>query len=123
MSLRVETDISGFSVRRSEEAARRFKAAGYWRDSTLVDIARARTSEDPDRNLLIEGEQRLTRGEAWQQASRLAGYFLERGLTPGDVVSFQLPNWIESAVIALAARMCGLVINPVPPNYRDSETR
>jgi acyl-CoA synthetase (AMP-forming)/AMP-acid ligase II len=119
----VEKDVSGFSVRRSTEAARRFKAAGHWRDTTLVDIARLRTDEDPSRNLLIEGEQRLSRGEAWQQASRLAGYFLERGLTPGDVVAFQLPNWIESAVIALAARMCGLVINPIPPNYRESETR
>jgi acyl-CoA synthetase (AMP-forming)/AMP-acid ligase II len=42
-------------------------------------------------------------------------------LKPGDVVSFQLPNWIETAIIALAARMSGLIINPIPPIYRESE--
>src|SRR5262249_46378362 len=58
--------------------------------------------------------------DAWDAASRLVAFFLSRGLRPGDVVSFQLPNWIEAAVIALAARRCGLVLNPVPPNYRES---
>src|SRR5262249_61182715 len=48
-------------------------------------------------------------------------FFLSRGLEPGDIVSFQLPNWIEAATIALAARRCGLVLNPVPPIYRESE--
>jgi acyl-CoA synthetase (AMP-forming)/AMP-acid ligase II len=123
MSFRLDQDISGFSVRRSDSVARRFRAAGFWRDATLIDVARAKTIENPERTLLIEGERRLTRGDAWRDASSLAGYFLARGLEPGDVVSFQLPNWIETAVIALAARLCGLVINPIPPNYREAESR
>jgi len=77
--------------------------------------------EDPDRPLLVEGERRLTRGMAWDQARRLATFFLSRGLKPGDVISFQLPNWVEAAVVALAARMCGLIINPVTPIYREAE--
>src|SRR5580692_9620840 len=99
MSFRLEKDVSGFSVRRSDAAARRFRAAGYWRDATLIDVARAKAGENPERALLIEGERKLTRGDAWRDASSLARYFLARGLEPGDVVSFQLPNWIESAVI------------------------
>jgi acyl-CoA synthetase (AMP-forming)/AMP-acid ligase II len=122
MTWRLENDVSGFQVRRSNEAAERYRTAGHWRDETLADIARTRAEEAPSRVLLIEGDRRLTRGQAWDQALRLSNFFLARGLKPGDVVSFQLPNWIEAAVISLAARMNGLVINPVPPNYRESET-
>src|SRR5262249_7089285 len=59
--------------------------------------------------------------EVWDASSRLAAFFVSRGLEPGDVVSFQLPNWIEAAVIALAVRRCGLVLHPIPPIYRESE--
>ena len=117
----MRTDPSGLQVRWSDESAGRYRAAGYWRDTTLADVARQATREDPDRALLIEGAIRLTRGEAWERALRLAGFFASRGLKPGDVISFQLPNWVEAAIIALAARLAGLVINPVPPIYREAE--
>ena len=118
----IEKDISGFTVRRSVEVTQRYKEAGHWRDETLTDVARRRVQEGPARTLLIEGEREISRAEALEQANRVSAYLLNRGLKPGDVISFQLPNWIEASIISLAARMCGLVINPVPPNYRDSET-
>jgi acyl-CoA synthetase (AMP-forming)/AMP-acid ligase II len=121
MSWRLRTDPSGFQVRVSDETAARYRAAGHWRDATLVDAARAALQADPDGVLLMEGERRLTRGQVWDQALRLAAFFRARGLKLGDVVAFQLPNWSETAVIALAARMAGLVINPIPPIYRESE--
>ncbi|CAN7537859.1 AMP-binding protein [Phenylobacterium sp. LjRoot219] len=121
MGWSLRTDPSGFAIRWSEEVAAQYRAAGHWRETTLVDAARAALREDPNRLLLIEGEQRVTRAEVWDQALRLAAFFASRGLTPGDVVAFQLPNWVETAVIALAARMAGLVINPIPPIYRESE--
>lgn len=117
----MRTDPSGFRTRWNDELAERYIEASHWRRETLVDTARAAVAADPDRLLLIEGDRRVTRREAWDQALRLAAFFLARGLKPGDVVSFQLPNWAETAVIALAARMCGLVINPIPPIYRESE--
>jgi acyl-CoA synthetase (AMP-forming)/AMP-acid ligase II len=118
---RLERDVGGFPVRRSPELAARYTAAGHWRDETLADVARARTREDPTRVLLVEGERRITRGEAWEQARRLAAFFSSRGLAAGDVVSFQLPNWIEATVISLAVRLSGLIINPIPPIYREAE--
>ncbi|MBV1687928.1 AMP-binding protein [Novosphingobium sp. G106] len=116
-----KTDPSGFELRWSAELAERYLEEGHWKDSTLVDAARSALASDPDHLLLIEGERRLTRREAWDQALRLAEFFLSRDLRPGDVISFQLPNWVETAIIALAARMTGLVINPIPPIYRESE--
>jgi acyl-CoA synthetase (AMP-forming)/AMP-acid ligase II len=96
-------------------------ANGYWRSETLVDTVRRRVAENPRQTLIIEGESILTRKQVWEQALILAGFFRTRGLKLGDVISFQLPNWSESVVIALAARMMGLIINPIPPIYRESE--
>lgn len=121
MSVTIKNDPSGFPVRWSEELARRYIAEGFWRDETLVDVARAAVAQDPSRVLLIEGEITLTRGEAWDKALRLAAFFLSRGLRPGDVVSFQLPNWVEASIVGFATRMVGLVLNPIPPIYRGSE--
>ena len=121
MSWILRNDPSGFATRWSDDAAARYRAARYWRDKTLRDVARNTVEAAPDQLLLVEGDRRLTRAEAWEAAGRVAAFFLSRGLVPGDVVSFQLPNWIEAAIIALAARRCGLVLNPVPPNYRESE--
>src|SRR5262249_58732108 len=73
-------DPSGLEPRWSDDAAAQYRAAGYWRDDTLADIARRACREAPDRVLLIEGDRRLTRTEAWDAASRLAAFFLARGL-------------------------------------------
>lgn len=121
MSWRLRTDPSGFATRWSDEAAASYRAAGYWRDETLADVALRTCREAPDATLLVEGDRRMTRAEAWGAAARLSAFFLSRGLEAGDVVSFQLSNWIEAAVIALAARRCGLVLNPIPPIYREAE--
>ncbi len=121
MNWTMRTDPSGFQTRWSEELAGRYLSEGHWTNTTLVDAARKALASDPDHLLLIEGENRLTRQQCWNQSLKLAAFFLSRGLKPGDVISLQLPNWVETAVIALGARMTGLVINPIPPIYRESE--
>ncbi|MEY2927227.1 MAG: hypothetical protein RL367_1704 [Pseudomonadota bacterium] len=121
MTWTMKTDPGGFQTRWSDTLAAQYLAGGHWLPETLTDIARAAVAASPDHILLIEGQRRVSRGEAWQQALQLAGFFVSRGLKPGDVVAFQLPNWTETAIIALAARLCGLVINPIPPIYRAAE--
>lgn len=121
MEWTMKTDPSGLQTRWCPELAKRWLAEGHWTNSTLIDVARATVAEKPGHVFQVEGEKQMTRAEVWDQSLRLAGFFLSRGLKPGDVVSFQLPNWMEAAVIALGARMCGLIINPIPPIYRESE--
>ena len=121
MTWTTRTDPSGWQTRWSEEFAAKWRAEGHWTEPTLRDFAAQRCAEDPDKVMLIEGDNQLTRGECQDQAMRLARWFMARGLKPGDVISFQLPNWNEVSVIALAARMAGLIINPIPPIYRESE--
>ena len=43
------------------------------------------------------------------------------GIGPRDVISVQLPNWWEFAVIALAAFRVGAVVNPLMPIFREHE--
>lgn len=121
MSWQTRRDISGFQIRWSDSYAESWRAAGYWRDETLADIAAGQTRIDPDATLLIEGDNRLTRKEVYEASLRLANYLQQQGVEPGDVVAFQLPNWSESAIITLASRMLGVVINPIPPIYREAE--
>ena len=121
MEWTMKTDPSGLQVRWCEALAARYRSEGHWMDTTMVDAARQAVAAAPDHVFQIEGERAMTRGEVWEQGLRLAGFFLDRGLAPGDVVAFQLPNWMETAVIALAARMTGLIINPIPPIYREAE--
>lgn len=82
----------------------------------------ARAARDtPDAIAFIDGSESIRFATVYQEACQLANSLWALGLRPGDVLSFQLPNWSEAAVINLAAGLCGLVVNPVVPIYRDAE--
>ena len=53
--------------------------------------------------------------------SRAAASLKRMGIGRGDVISVQLPNWWEFAVIALAAFRVGAVVNPLMPIFREHE--
>ena len=76
----MRTDPSGFQTRWSQSLADRCLSEGHWTNTTLVDAARASLAADPDHLLLIEGETQLTRRQCWDQALKLGGFFLSRGL-------------------------------------------
>jgi acyl-CoA synthetase (AMP-forming)/AMP-acid ligase II len=98
-----------------------YAGTGVWDERTIAEQADSLTEAQPDFVALIDGEAALTRAEAVAEAEALSAALHARGLRPGDVVSFQVPNWREAMVINLAAAMSGLVINPVVPIYRDHE--
>lgn len=114
-------DVGGWMTRWNRVLARRALANGDWPDRTIASFARERVEAHPERVLIIDGDQALTCAQLYASAQKLAGYFLSIGLRPGDVVSFQLPNWWETSVIDLAASMAGLVTNPIVPINRDAE--
>jgi cyclohexanecarboxylate-CoA ligase len=55
----------------------------------------------------------VTYGELAQLAERFAAGLVELGVAPGEVVSFQLPNWWEVAALHLACVRIGAVANPI----------
>ncbi|HUJ66145.1 MAG TPA: AMP-binding protein, partial [Acidimicrobiales bacterium] len=62
-----------------------------------------------------------TIGDLAAQAGQVAEAWRQLGVSRGDVVSIQLPNWYEAVVVAVAAQSLGAVINPLLPNYRVRE--
>ncbi len=114
-------DASGWSVRFSDEEARQLRAAGVWRGRTIVDDATEAADAVPDQICLRDGARAISYRDILLEAQALAAGLAERGLRPGQVVAFQLPNWIEAAVVNIAAAMLGLVVNPIVPIYRDKE--
>lgn len=99
----------------------RYRASGAWRDQTIAQSARLLLERDPARIAYVAGAQRWPLAGLLGEATALAAALAARGLKAGDVVSFQLPNWVEVAVIDLAAALLGLVVNPIVPIYREGE--
>ena len=100
---------------------REFARSGAWADLTIAELAEQRAEADPDGIALIAGDSQMSWATLLADARALAASLRSLGLVPGDVVSFQTPNWAEAAVINLAAALSGLVINPIVPIYRDAE--
>ena len=119
----MRNDVSGWITRYSDEEIRHYKRTGAWKDQTLADCARRQAERAPGRTAVVEGERSASFGALLAEARQLAGAFSVMGLRPGDVVSYQLPNWTETMVINIAACLTGLVVNPIVPIYRESEVR
>ena len=100
---------------------RAYAERGLWEGRTIADLAIERATEDPDFILFAEGDREISRAELLAEAEALSVALGDLGLVKGDVVSLQTPNWIEAAVINLAATMSGFIINPIVPIYRDAE--
>ena len=102
---------------------RRYANTGTWAERTIGDLARDHAMRDPDAIVFLDDTARPTYATLATQGQALAVALTDLGLQPGDVVSFQLPNWIEAAVVNLACAMAGFVVNPIVIIYRDAEVR
>lgn len=90
---------------------------GWWRDQTIADVWEEQWPKYAD-DVYVNDElgRSLTYGEVNEGASRLAAWFKEVGVQNGDVVSFQVPKWVESAIIYVACLKVGAVMHPVATN-------
>lgn len=98
-----------------------YAGTGVWDERTIADQAITLAEADPGFVALIEGEAQVTRAQIVADAEALSSAMFARGLRPGDVIAFQVPNWREAMVINLSAVMSSLVVNPIVPIYRDHE--
>ena len=89
--------------------------------SSLASPLRVRADTDPERVAVVEGDTRLTYAELSERAESCARALRSHGIHRGDVMTMQLPNWWEAAVIYQAAMLVGCVLNPVVPIYRQRE--
>ncbi len=98
-----------------------YTSQGLWVNRTITDFLDEVAAETPDKTAFIDPRGEITYGRLREQVDRCALGLLELGVGPGDVVSFQLPNWIEWVVVHYAASRIGAVSNPLIPIYRQRE--
>ena len=104
--------------------AERYRAEGAWDDRSLGQFLSDALLEDPSRRLRIWSPTNPylgTVGEVYDEALRVAGGLRALGLVPGDVVAFQLPNWVEAAITFYACAMLGVTLVPIVHFYGPKE--
>jgi len=108
-----------------------YTSKGWWSDETIDHVfraqVRARGDElavvDPaNRSELSGGDpRRLSWNELESEVISLAARFTEAGLGRGDVLGVQMPNTVELVEVYLAAWSLGIVVSPLPMQYRERE--
>src|SRR5260370_15532916 len=103
-----------------------FREAGYWLDKTVDQLLSEAIVRTPDKIAIIadrDREQvlRLTYRKLGDLVGRAVSSVSRLGVAPRDVVTFELPNWWEFVVTALACSKIGAVFNPVMPILRERE--
>ena len=108
------------------ELVETYRANGWWTDETIGELLTQGLERAPDVEFRVYSSTRPwsgTFGAVEQIARRLAQGLRHRGVGPGDVVAFQLPNWMEAAATFWAASFLGAVVVPVVHFYGAKEIR
>lgn len=109
------------------EAAERYHAHGWWRTETFFHDLYRVAATDPDRAAVVAHraalapDRRITTLSYAQLAlyvDRFAAALATLGITEGDPVAYQLPNWWETAALTLACLRLGALAVPVMPTVR-----
>ena len=106
------------------ELVRRYETEGWWSQDTIGDLLAGGLAAHPETPFRVHSATRPWRGtfaDVELLARRLAGGLRARGVGPGDVVAFQLPNWMEAAAAFWASAFLGAVVVPIVHFYGRKE--
>lgn len=114
-----------------EELVREYRRQGWWSDTRITDMFDAAAHavpgqlavlDPPNRTSLVGGEPlRLTYAQVADLADGYALRLLELGLARDDILITQLPNIAEYPAVYLAAMRLGIIVSPVPMQFRRHE--
>jgi len=92
------------------------------RPDSLVHMLRTSVERDRDATAVAEvGGERLSFGELWERASRVAGGLRAAGLERGDRAAILLPNGIDWVLAFWGAQLAGVVAVPVNTRFKEAE--
>ncbi|MEU8887878.1 (2,3-dihydroxybenzoyl)adenylate synthase [Streptomyces sp. NPDC048442] len=106
-----------------QEAAARYRAAGYWQGETFAEMLRTRAESHPDRIALTDGDRHWSYAQLHTRAMHLAAGFADRGIAKGDRVVVQLPNVAEFFEVIFALFRIGALPVFALPAHRETEIR
>ncbi len=103
-------------------AARRYYAAGLWREDTLYTLLAQHAEERPGAPALRDANRRLTWRKLLASVDAVAADLDAAGLKRGERVAVWLPNRVEAVIVFLACSRQGYVCNPsLHQNYTVAE--
>lgn len=105
----------------SPERIARHVAAGHWPHEGPGDALDRLAGEAPGHVAFVAGAERVTAGSLVRRVAAVAAGLRRIGIGTGDVVSWQLPNWIEGIALHFAIDRVGGVSNPILPIFRERE--
>jgi non-ribosomal peptide synthetase component E (peptide arylation enzyme) len=79
------------------ELVKRYEQEGWWTQDTIGQLLAPALKAAADASFRVHSAVRPwsgTYGDVEQVARKLAAGLRDRGVAPGDVVAFQLPNWM-----------------------------
>jgi acyl-CoA synthetase len=106
------------------ELVTRYEEAGWWTRETLGQVLAGGLRAAPDAQFRVHSAVRPWAGtfrDVEHVARRLAAGLRARGVGAGDVVAFQLPNWMEAAATFWASAFLGAVLVPIVHFYGRNE--
>jgi acyl-CoA synthetase len=106
------------------DLVKRYEHEGWWTPETLGELLSRGLGAAPEQEFRVHSAVRPWSGsfhDVEQVARRLAAGLRARGVGPGDVVAFQLPNWMEAAATFWASALLGAVVVPVVHFYGRKE--
>ena len=125
MAQTTSTDTGGWRLRPvPADLAAHYRAEGWWNDATLGAMVAAGLGTRADVDFRVRSRVRPWTGtfaDVDRAARTLAASLRARGVGPGDVVAFQLPNWVEAGITFWAAAYLGAVVVPIVHFYGAKE--
>ena len=106
------------------ELADRYRAEGWWNDDTLGGMVEHGLSSMADVAFRVRSKVRPWEGtfaDVDRAARSLAATLQAQGIGAGDVVAFQVPNWVEAGITFWAASYVGAIVVPIVHFYGAKE--
>ncbi len=122
-----QASLEKFGIVGNEDCRKQFYQKGWWRDSTAIDDFEHISRTSPMKTAVVTNFIESARVEETSYSdlamfvNRISAFLVENGVSVGDVVSVQLPNWWQFNAIALATLRIGAVLNPIIPAHRERD--
>ena len=109
------------AIRYDNEMIEEYFSKGYWTNETFAGFWDRNAEKFPEKEALIDQRKRLTWLEAKQWTDRLALGLLELGIKRDEVITSQLPSWIESIAVPIALEKAGILCASAMITWRQAE--
>lgn len=114
-----------------KERIEEYTRLGWWGERTFWEMFLGHVRDRPDAEAAVDAPNRreFAHGEprrlSWRQLADevddFCGVLLDEGVGRDDIVVVQLPNCVEQFIVYLACARLGVVVTPVPVQYRGHE--